>query len=72
MITDSSVGYGLDVASADLDGDGIAEIIAGLGPSGNNQAVVKIYKADGTLSNTFTAFTGTNQGAVVSAGDLEY
>jgi hypothetical protein len=71
-ITDSSVGYGLDVASADLDGDGIAEIIAGLGPSGNNQAVVKIYKADGTLSNTFTAFTGTNQGAVVSAGDLEY
>jgi hypothetical protein len=71
-ITDGSKGYGLNVASADLDSDGIAEIIAGLGPSPRNPATVKIYKADGTLVKTFTAYDGTRYGAVVSAGDLGY
>lgn len=72
MITDSSKGYGLNVASADIDNDGVAEIIAGLGPSSKNPSTVKIYKADGTLMNTFNAFNGTNYGAVVSAGELGY
>jgi hypothetical protein len=71
-ITDSSKGYGLNVASADLDSDGIAEIIAGLGPLPRNPATVKIYKSDGTLMKTFTAFDGAWYGAVVSAGDLGY
>jgi hypothetical protein len=72
MITDSSKGYGLSVASADLDNDGIAEIVAGLGPSSKNPSTVKIYKADKTVLNTFTAFEGTWYGAVVSVGDLGY
>jgi hypothetical protein len=60
------------MTSADLDSDGIAEIIAGLGASSKNPATVKIYKADGTLVKTFTAFDGARYGAVVSAGDLGY
>jgi hypothetical protein len=71
-ITDSSKGYGLNVASADLDSDGIAEIIAGLGPSSKNPATVKIYKANGILVKTFTAYDGARYGAVVSTGDLGY
>jgi hypothetical protein len=72
VITDSSVGYGLNVASADLDSDGKAEIVAGLGPSSKNLSTVKIYKADGTLLNTFNAFNRARYGAVVSVGDLGY
>ena len=72
VITDSSVGYGLSVASADLNNDAIAEIVAGLGPSSKNPSTVKVYKADGTLLNSFDAFGGTYFGATVSAGDLGY
>jgi len=71
-ITDSSTGYGLNVASADLNDDGVAEIVAGLGPLLQNPATVKVYKADGTLLTSFNAFDGTHFGAVVSAGDLGY
>jgi hypothetical protein len=72
QIIDSSKGYGLNVASADVDNDGIAEIIVGLGPSLNNPSTVKVYKADGTLLNTFNAYSGSRYGAVVSVGDLGY
>ena len=72
VITDSSVGYGLSVASADLNNDGVAEIVAGLGPLSKNSSTVKVYKADGTLLNSFDAFDGTYFGATVSAGDLGY
>lgn len=72
MITDSSKGYGLNVASADLDNDGVAEIVAGLGPSSSNPSTVKIYKADSSLLNTFNAFNGTSYGAVISTGELGY
>jgi hypothetical protein len=71
-ITDSSVGYGLSIASADLDNDGVSEIVAGLGPKRNNPATVKIYKSDGKLIGTFDAFNGKRFGVVVSAGDLGY
>jgi len=72
MITDSSKGYGLNVASADLDNDGVAEIVAGLGPSSKNPSTVKIYNVDGTLFGTFNAFSSAYYGAVVSAGELGY
>jgi hypothetical protein len=71
-IYDSSVGYGLTIASADLDNDGVAEIIAGLGTSRYSSPTVKIYKADGTLDNTFNAFEGACYGANVSVGNLSY
>jgi len=71
-ITDGTKGYGLRVASADLDGDGVAEIITGSGPSPKNPSVVTVYRADGTAAGSFTAFEGTGYGAVISAGDLGY
>ncbi len=71
-IIDSSIGYGLNVAAGDLDNDAIAEIVAGLGPSPYNYATVKIFKANGTLLNTFDAFDGTRHGALISVGDLGY
>jgi serralysin len=71
-ITDGTTGYGLRVASADLDGDGVAEIITGSGPSPKNPSVVTVYRADGTVAGSFTAFEGTGYGAVISAGDLGY
>jgi hypothetical protein len=71
-INDSSVAYGLSVASADLDNDGVSEIVAGLGPKRNNPATVKAYKSNGTLTGTFDAFNDKRFGVVVSAGDLGY
>lgn len=72
MITDSSKGYGLNVASADLDSDGVAEIVAGLGPSLKNPSIMKIYKAGGALLSTFTAFNNSRYSAGVAAGELGY
>ncbi len=65
-------GYGLNLAAADLDGDSIAEIVAGPGPHVKGPALVRIYKADGTLLNTFTAFDNVQYGIAVSAGELGY
>jgi hypothetical protein len=69
-ITDDSIGNGLNVASADLDSDGVAEIVVGLGPYTRNPSTVKIYKADGTLFNSFNAFNNSRYGALISVGDL--
>jgi len=71
-IIDSTIGYGLNIAAGDLDYDGIAEIVAGIGPSPYNYSTVKIYKADGTLYNIFDAFESKCKGAIVSVGDLIY
>jgi hypothetical protein len=75
----------LSVASADLDSDGIAEIVVGIGEmtilsnatrSFNYSSRVKIYKVeeDGgiLLFNSFEAFDDICIGAVVSVGDLGY
>jgi hypothetical protein len=71
-IYDSSIGYGLNVASADVDNDGVAEVVVGLGTSKYNTSTVKIYKADGSLYNIFIAFDSGCSGAFVSVGDLGY
>jgi hypothetical protein len=71
-IVDGTIGYGLNIAAGDLDNDGLAEIVAGLGPSTYNYSTLKIYKADGTLYNIFDAFKGRSKGAVVSVGDVHH
>jgi hypothetical protein len=43
------VKYAATVASGDIDGDGISEIIAGAGPDPKNKAWVRIFKGDGSL-----------------------
>lgn len=71
IIDSSSGGGGLKVASGDLDKDGKAEIVVGLGPFYTNPSTVKIYKEDGTLLNIFNGFADSYYGAPVSVGNLE-
>ena len=49
--------FGVNVAARDLDGDGVAEIITGLGPSPFHESWVRVFSGDGTLlSDGFLAF----------------
>lgn len=48
---------GVNVAAADIDGDGKAEIITS--PKGNGGAHIKIFKADGALVKEFFAYDGS-------------
>ncbi len=59
----SNAKYGSSLAAADLDGDGIADIIAGVGgesgkerTKGKSAGVVKVFNAQGALSYTVTPF----------------
>jgi len=61
---------GVDVTSADVDGDGIAEIITAAGPGGGPH--VKIFKVNGTLVSEFFAYSSNFRGGVyVSAADVD-
>jgi hypothetical protein len=71
-IFDSSIGYGLSVASGDLDSDAVAEIVVGLGSAFMNPSMVKIYRTDGSFAGMFEAFSGVRYGTLVSVGDLGY
>jgi hypothetical protein len=60
---------GVDVAAADVDGDGKAEIITAPGFGGGPH--IKIFKADGTLLKQFFAYDSRFHGGVnISAADL--
>lgn len=41
--------FGVTVAATDLDGDGKAEIVAGLGPDPLNLAKLRVLRPDGTV-----------------------
>jgi len=58
---------GASVATGDVDGDGEAEIIIGAGPGGGPQ--VQVFEADGTLIQSFFAFSqDLRTGVFVASG----
>lgn len=64
-----ALSYGANVTAADIDGDGVAELIVGAGPGPQNPALVHIYRADGTPMLEFTPFD-SKYGVNVAAADL--
>lgn len=70
---DNEYGFGYTLAAADLDGDGIDEIIVGSGPGAFVPAAVKAYKyQSGIIQDTgvwFLAYDG-GFGANVAGGDI--
>jgi len=72
--------FGVNVAAADLDGDGIAEIIAGVGADPSiftstpnpitSATTFVIYSANGVLIKALQPYTDTRYGVKVAVGDL--
>ncbi len=67
---DAAFRGGLDVTTADVDGDGIDEIITAAGPGGGPH--IKIFKTNGKLVRSWFAYDSNFRGGVsVSAADLD-
>ena len=60
----------VQIAAADIDNDGIDEIICGHGEGGSS--MVKVFKADGTVIRSFKAFGGVNAQGEVHLGKSSY
>lgn len=58
------------LATGDVDGDGMDEIVIGSGPGRKNE--VRVYESDGKLLKSFQPFAWNYQGGVrVAVGDLD-
>ncbi|MDH5715936.1 MAG: hypothetical protein OEZ30_10255, partial [Candidatus Aminicenantes bacterium] len=60
----------VQITAADIDNDGIDEIICGHGEGGSS--MVKVFKADGTVVRSFKAFGGVNAQGEVHLGKSNY
>ena len=61
---------GVSVAAADVNGDGVADIIVGAGPGGGPQVKVFDGKTGATLSAFFAYDAGFAGGVLVAGGDV--
>jgi hypothetical protein len=67
---DPSFRGGVNVAVADVDGDGVDDVVTGAGSGGSSE--IRVHDKDGNLSATFTAFDGSqNSGIEVAATDFD-
>ena len=67
---DSSFRNGVHVASCDIDGDGVDEIIAGTGPG--QPPYVRVFEKSGSLVTQFLAYAINIEGGVyLACGDLD-
>jgi hypothetical protein len=63
--------FGVNVAAADVDGDGISEIVTGPGPDLRARSKVRIFRRDGTLIKEFQAYPDNIRfGVKVSIGRI--
>ena len=60
----------VQIAGADIDNDGIDELICGHGEGGSSW--IKVFKADGTFIRSFKAFGGVNAQGEVHLGKSNY
>lgn len=65
---DKSFTGGVDVATGDINADGLAEIIVGSGPG--IESTVKIFKANGDLITSFTPYPKFTGGVRVASDDI--
>ncbi|MBI4691131.1 MAG: VCBS repeat-containing protein, partial [Nitrospirae bacterium] len=66
---DEKYGYGVTVASGDINGDRIDDIITGLGPGPQNNSWVKVFSSNGSEIYSFTAYSDdVKYGVRVSSG----
>ncbi len=68
--------WGVNVACGDLDGDGIDEIITGVGPGPSFSTHVRAWNYDGSVISqmpgiNFFAYSNYRYGAVVAAADVD-
>ncbi len=63
--------YGARVAMADIDGDGVDEIIVSPGEGFGNRAALRIFRYDGLLVTEVPQVAGTLYGATIAAGDID-
>lgn len=64
-----SFAFGMSVATGDIDGDGLKEIVFGAGPGSAPE--VKVYSAAGEFVRTFSPYNTGKFGVIVAVGDLD-
>jgi hypothetical protein len=63
--------YGISISSEDVDRDGMAEILTGLGPDPKNKSLVRIFRVDGTPVRESQAYPNSMKyGVRVSRGTV--
>ena len=71
FMADSNQKDSVNLASGDVNGDGLDEIIAGAGPDLNDTGTVTVYDQDGLILSQFNSQVSASQGAAVAAGDID-